>query len=241
MEMKEKREMKEMDWNQWLAGIIDGDGCLLVNKKGDISCEITLGLKDEHALSQIKNKLGGAIKLRSGSKSIRYRLHHKEGIINLITRINGEIRNTIRIAQLIKICSHLNIPYKAPEKLTNTNSWISGMFDAEGSVTMNNTPAIMIKISNKYKINLIGIKEILGGNIYIDKSSNTHYWCTLSKRDIYIFLEYIKTNPVRTVKKERLFLIPEFYRLKEMKAYENLNSFQYKTWLNFKEKWTDSK
>jgi len=233
----------EKNWNQWLAGLIDGEGSLLINKKGYMSCEITLGLKDEHALNQIKNKLGGSIKLRSGSKSIRYRLHHKEGIINLITRINGEIRNTIRIAQLINLCSHLNIPYRTPEKLTNTNSWISGMFDAEGSVTMNTnekTPEIMIKISNKYKINLIDIKEILRGNIFFDKSSNTNYWSPISKVDISIFLEYIKTNPVRTVKKQRLFLIPEFYRLKEMKAYEKISSLQYKTWLNFQEKWSDS-
>lgn len=236
----ENREYMEKNWNQWLAGLIDGDGSLLISKKGYISCEITLGLKDEHALNQIKNKLGGSIKLRSGTQAIRYRLHNKEGILNLITRINGEIRNTIRKAQLIKICTLLNISYLEPEKLTNKNSWISGMFDAEGSVTMNNTPALLIKISNKYKINLQEIKDILGGNIYLDKSSNTHFWCTLSKADIYIFLEYIKIHPVRTIKKERLFLIPQFYELKQIKAYDKIGSLQYKTWLSFKEAWSNS-
>jgi ubiquinol-cytochrome c reductase cytochrome b subunit len=34
-------------FNEWLSGLIDGDGSLLVSKKGYISCEITVALKDE--------------------------------------------------------------------------------------------------------------------------------------------------------------------------------------------------
>jgi len=89
-------------WNQWLAGLIDGDGCLLFDKQGYTSCEIIMGIRDEHALNQIKQKLGGSLKLRSGSNSIRYRLHHKEGIIHLIDRINGNIRHSTRKIQLQK-------------------------------------------------------------------------------------------------------------------------------------------
>lgn len=55
----------ELHWNQWLAGLIDGDGCLLVSKAGYASCEITMGIEDEHALMQIKQKLGGSVKSRS--------------------------------------------------------------------------------------------------------------------------------------------------------------------------------
>ena len=56
----------ELHWNQWLAGLIDGDGCLLVSKAGYASCEITMGIEDEHALMQIKQKLGGSVKSRAG-------------------------------------------------------------------------------------------------------------------------------------------------------------------------------
>ena len=55
----------ELHWNQWLAGLIDGDGCLLVSKAGYASCEITMGIEDEHALMQIKQKLGGSVKSRA--------------------------------------------------------------------------------------------------------------------------------------------------------------------------------
>jgi LAGLIDADG endonuclease len=47
-------------WAEWLGGLIDGDGCFLISKKGYVSFEITMGLSDEHALYQIKNKYGGS-------------------------------------------------------------------------------------------------------------------------------------------------------------------------------------
>lgn len=34
-------------FNEWLSGLIDGDGCLLISKKGHLSCEITVHLSDE--------------------------------------------------------------------------------------------------------------------------------------------------------------------------------------------------
>jgi len=57
---------KETRFNQWLAGLIDGDGSLLVSKAGYPSCEITVALADERMLRIIQNKIGGSIKPRSG-------------------------------------------------------------------------------------------------------------------------------------------------------------------------------
>jgi len=100
-----------------LAGLIDGDGSLLVSKLGYCSCEITMGLEDEHALEIVKNKFGGSIKLRSGVKAIRYRLHHKKGMIDLINRINGNIRHTSRLKQLELLCFNLKIPIIQPKEI----------------------------------------------------------------------------------------------------------------------------
>ena len=96
--------LKDKAWNEWLAGLIDGDGSLLVSKSGYASCEITMSLQDEHALAIIKQKLGGSIKLRSGVKALRYRLHNNKGMIDLITRINGNIRHSSRLKQLEIVC-----------------------------------------------------------------------------------------------------------------------------------------
>jgi ubiquinol-cytochrome c reductase cytochrome b subunit len=80
-----------------------------------------MGLEDEHALAIIKQKLGGSLKLRSGVKALRYRLHNKKGMIELINRINGNIRHTSRIKQLESICLALNIEIKYPSSINMDN------------------------------------------------------------------------------------------------------------------------
>jgi hypothetical protein len=80
-----------------------------------------MGLQDEHALAIIKQKLGGSIKLRSGVKALRYRLHNKKGMVDLINRINGNIRHTSRLKQLESICLLLNIPIIYPNSITIDN------------------------------------------------------------------------------------------------------------------------
>lgn len=80
-----------------------------------------MDIRDEHALQIIKNIYGGSIKLRSGSNSIRYRLHHKIGLINLINDVNGHIRNSNRLVQLHKICEKYEILLKYPSELTYNN------------------------------------------------------------------------------------------------------------------------
>lgn len=106
---------KHFRFKQWLAGLIDGDGSFLLSKKGYASSpppygpEITMDIRDERALQAVKNVYGGSIKLRSGVSALRYRLHNKEGLLNLINDVNGEIRNPIRLIQLNYICLKYNI------------------------------------------------------------------------------------------------------------------------------------
>ena len=56
-------------------------------------------LRDKHCLYQIKDKFGGSVKLRAGDNHLRYRLHHKAGLLKLIDCVNGLIRNPTRILQ----------------------------------------------------------------------------------------------------------------------------------------------
>lgn len=233
---------KNNKFNQWLAGLIDGDGYLGISKKGYTSCEITLDLRDQKALYLIKQQFGGSIKLRSGSNSIRYRLHHKDGMIKLINAINGNIRNSKRLLQLHQVCSILNIPIKLPIKLDKDNSWFTGFFDADGTITMsikNNIPQLTISVSNKLSIDIEYFKNIFNGNIYFDKSQNGYYiWTIQSKDDVLNFINYIKNNPSRTLKYNRLLLCNKYYKLKELKAYkEPINTPINKAWINFLNKW----
>lgn len=233
---------KELSWNQWLAGLIDGDGCLLISKAGYASCEITMALADEHALNQIKQKLGGSVKLRSGYNSIRYRLHHKEGMLELIHRINGHIRKTVRIEQLRKMCEKYNILFKEPAPIVFNNGWFAGFFDADGTITIsikNNYPQLTISASTKKKEDLLFFTQIFNGNIYFDKSSRNHTWSIQSKTDNLYFLTYIKKYPSRSGKQNRFHLVPLYYELCALKAYNQTLSLHYKAWVSFLEKWGD--
>lgn len=98
-----------------------------------------MDIRDEHALQIVKNVYGGSIKLRSGANALRYRLHHKSGLLKLINDVNGHIRNSYRLVQLNKICHKYEFNLIYPEKLTFYNGWLSGFFDAEGTVTINQT------------------------------------------------------------------------------------------------------
>jgi hypothetical protein len=80
-----------------------------------------MDIYDEHALLEIKQKLGGSVKLRAGMNAIRYRLHNKLGMIDLITRVNGHIRNHVRLKQLELVCEKLNIHLLNPSSLTMSN------------------------------------------------------------------------------------------------------------------------
>ena len=232
---------KSKKWNQWLAGLIDGDGSFYFSKKGYASLEITMDIKDEHALQIIKNVYGGSIKLVSGAKALRYSLRHKKGFLALVKDVNGEIRNSYRLMQLNEICLKYEISLIYPYKLTYNNGWLSGFFDADGSVTLNsNNDQLTITLTQKTSEILQPLLDIYGGSISIDRTSNNFKWYISDKKDIIKLISYFKIYPAKSLKKNRLHLIPRCYELKEMgahKALEETNPLLAKSWLIFKAKW----
>ena len=225
---------------EWLAGIIDGDGCLLVSKQGYTSLEITTGLEDLSLLRFIQDKLGGSVKMRSGAKAYRYRLHNRKGMIQLIHCINGHIRHSTRIIQLHRVCQVLDIPVILPVPLEKTSAWFSGFFDADGTIgiTFNNSlPRLRIRVTNKLLQDVIWFKEILGGNIYFDSSQNGYYqWSVESRADIENFLNSFQYKYCRSSKSQRFFYVKEYYNLRDLKAFKD-NSIHNKAWQAFMLKW----
>lgn len=126
------------NWNQWLAGLIDGDGYFYIDTKNIARCEITVGIDDEYMLQKVKNKIPASLKLRSGTKAVRLRISSKESMKNLIERVNGEIRYEVRQKQFEIVCNHFEIPYLKPKKesLNFENSYLAGLFDSDGTVTI---------------------------------------------------------------------------------------------------------
>lgn len=155
---------------------------------------------------------GGSIKLRSGANALRYRLHHKSGLLALILDVNGLIRNSNRLVQLNKICFKYGITLIYPSKLNYDNGWLSGFFDADGTITINKTNTqLSISCSQKTSELLQPLIEIYGGNVYIDRGSSQSFkWYITKRKDILNILEYFKKNPSRSAKLKRLHLIEKF-------------------------------
>lgn len=235
-------ENTDQRFNEWLAGIIDGDGNLLVSKTGYSSCEITMDKYDYHTLMSIKNKLGGSVTLRSGANAYRYRCHNRDGMVDLIHRINGNIRNSRRIPALIKVCTILDITYIPAVPLTSTNSWYSGFFDADGTITAKfdiPSPTIIISVSNKYRVDVEPFLSF-SGHIHYSRGNYGHYiWTISGKSDILNMLEYFKTCPSRSHKLARLSLVNQFYSLKDLEAHKAVDNISLANrWNTLKSKWS---
>ena len=229
-------------FNEWLAGIIDGDGSLLVSKTGYSSCEITMDKYDYHTLMSIKNKLGGSVTLRSGVNAYRYRLHNRDGMVDLIHRINGNIRNSQRIPALIKVCTILDITYIPAVPLTSTNAWYSGFFDTDGTIRAKfdiPSPTIIISVSNKYRVDIEPFLSF-NGHIHYSRGNYGHYvWEISGKSDILNMLEYFKTCPSRSHKLARLSLVNQFYSLRDLKAHKAVDNISLANrWNTLKSKWS---
>lgn len=231
----------DINFYNWLAGLIDGDGCFQISKKGYLSLEITTEFRDLPLLMFIKNKLGGSVKLRSGAKAYRYRLHHNKSIIPLIYSLNGLIRHSSRLKQFHKICIKLNIELKDPEPLTLSSYWFSGFFDADGTIVLNKTNnRLSVRVTNKLQQDVAIFKETFGGSIYFDTSQNGYYcWSIQSRPDILNFLTYFEKVIFRSFKSKRFYLIKTYLELKDLKAYK-LDSVYYKNWLILLQKWNYS-
>ncbi len=132
------QNQKDQKWNQWFAGLIDGDGYFYINQKKEISFELTTHISDARIVYNIKNQLkAGSVKLRSGTKSIRYRVKQRAIIVDIVHRINGKLHNFTRYGQLKIVCQLLNIHLISPTTLvTKTDSYLAGLFDSDGTITI---------------------------------------------------------------------------------------------------------
>jgi len=226
---------------EWLAGLIDGDGCLLTSKQGYTSCEITIGLADERCLRFIQDKFGGSIKMRSGARAWRYRLHNKKDLLKLINCINGHIRHTTRLKQLHRVCLIIDIPCIIPTNhLSIESGWIAGFFDAEGTLTFsmkNNRPQLSLRVTNKLQVDVEPFKSVFGGNIYYDSSQNGYYqWSIQSRQDLFKVVDYFKCHPVRSAKSHRVHLVTRYFELYDIRAFVPTSRI-YKAWQAFIIQW----
>ena len=231
---------KDQRFYEWLAGFIDGDGCFLLSKKGYASLEIVTQLRDKKCLYLIKQKFGGSVKLYSGDNYLRYRLHHKDGLLNLIDKINGLLQNPTRILQLGKICDKYNLELKDPKSLTYYNGWLSGFFDTDGSIYLNEASGqIFITVTQKNRFILDALVKLYGGTIYPMVKQEAFKWTCFKKKEVLSLVnDYFKINPCRSEKMVRINMVEKFYELRNLHAHNSsANAVLGKAWKHFLIKW----
>ena len=223
---------------QWIAGLIDGTGFFYLSKKGYAKLDITMDTKDERALQTVKNVYGGSIKLKSGGGKLRYRLHNKEGLLNLVEDVNGRIRTSNRILQLNRICVKYGIALIYPYKLSLDNGWLSGFLDARAIIAIKDQK-MMISVHHETYDLFKQLYDIHKGKIAIDTGGNGSFvWYLEEKVDILNIIEYFKKYPLKSTKNKDLHLIPKFYQLIKCKAnVADVNSRLANLWKSFLGKW----
>ena len=210
-------------FNQWLAGLIDGDGGFYLSKKGYGCLEITMDSRDVACLYKIKNKFGGSIKLRSGANAVRYRLHDKKGLTFLLNSVNGEIRHPSRILDFGSLLEKFDISLIMPCPLKANNSWLAGFIDADGSVYLDlSSSQIFISLTQKASFGplLDNVKRLMGGEVYPNVKTKSYKWSIWNKKDIENFLfNYNNEHPCYSKKQARLLLISKYLELRKEKAH----------------------
>lgn len=232
---------------KWLAGFVDGDACFyFYEKRNETSLQIKQATWNLHLLEQLKEKFGGSIrKITDGGKrnSHHYCLAQKDRLIELLHGVNGYIRATSRSVQFKKFCDLYNIAYIEPDVLKADDPYLAGMFDADGCINLYDTDTkkgrgLSISMSSKYKKDIDCYATNFNGNVITRTTRDCSDWQISSQKDV-VFAQECLVKYVKSNKLIRLKLVPLFYKLREIKAYQ-LDSPFLRDWEDLIENWYDN-
>lgn len=234
-----KISLEDKGFNEWLSGLIDGDGYFNLSKQGTARLQITMDIRDEKVLRIIKNKYGGTIRKIANANALRYQLSHKKGLIKLINNINGNIRNPSRMLQMNKLCVKYGIELIYPKPLTFNNGWFSGIIDSDGSIYLNEKSGqIFISITQKNKYILEPLIKVYSGRIDIlSPKIEAFKYIIYRKNELFNLVDnYFNKYPLRSEKYNRINLIKQFYTLYPYRKNQDITKFN--EWIKFLDKWS---
>ena len=192
-------------FSHWLAGLIDGDGSLLVSKQGYSSCEITVAEREWKILETVKSRLGGSIKPRTGVRALRWRMHNRGGMRQLIELINGKLCLPEKEEQLKKVCHVLQLQPLLGARPQPNNGWCAGFFEAEGYLHINSsTLQCSITLSQKKVEILERIACHFPAPIYHDKGWDGWLYAASSKESLFFWVKYFSRFPLISWKQIQL-------------------------------------
>ena len=231
-------------FNEYLAGVIDGDGYFRILSGKYPRLAIEVGIIDTPLLIAIQNYVGGKIyHLGNRPTLVKYQIADRSTMIKLVHLVNGHIRNTVRVPQFIKVCEALDIQYIPALPLTVHNAYWSGFFDADGCISASFTSkrsGIQISCVQKYVGNLSEWKSTFNGGLVLQKSTlgSWYSWQIASKKDVITMLNQFTDYPLLSHKTARISMIEEFQTLHAQKAHK-VNSPLNIQWVALELRWKE--
>ena len=144
----------------------------------------------------MKQRYGGSVKRTSHAKAIRFRLHHKGGILHVIRDLQGLLQNPTRINQMERVCTlygvqmQMQMQIQPILKLDYMSGYLSGLFDSDGSVYYNRlSQQIFITVSQKNRYLLDVVASVYGGKVYSSGApckGNAFKWIISKKSDVLL-------------------------------------------------------
>lgn len=141
---KNKLNLSSNFSHSYLAGLFEGDGHIISSKftKGKISypyIAITFVNKDLPLINKLVEMFGGRLRFKNKENAIVWIVNTHKELVNLVTIMNGCLRTPkiIKFNDLIVWLNnryHYNIPINSVDTSSlNSNGWLSGFIDADGS------------------------------------------------------------------------------------------------------------
>ena len=208
----------------WLIGFTEGDGSFVVSKiKNNLQFIITQSTEDVAILNYIQGELGFGTVIKQGTRTSRYVVQDLQNLHLIMLLFNGNIvLPTIQKRFKLFLDNYNNkitkgkikglesIKIKNSEILPNlTNSWLSGITDAEGCFTvsfLNNSNAFRLRfiISQKGDINIPILSHLIllfKAGVLEGHSVKSNYSYILSgEKACYSIYDYFDNFPLKTKK-----------------------------------------
>lgn len=146
------------DFLYWLIGFAEGDGCFIVNKRGEVAFVLTQGMANINILYMVQNVLQFGHVLKQGPRVYRFIVYKKELIELIILLFNNSIVLPARKTQFNKFVNAYNkkpysdkINYSSSSLMPSLdNAWLMGFTEAEGCFTVS-----LLSNSNAFRTRFI--------------------------------------------------------------------------------------
>lgn len=234
--------LKEINFWEWLAGIIDGNGNFDLRKlnnklkgprgngargsSGPLlnSIKIKVHNRDLRILTRIQNKLHmGRINGINNKPYSLWIITTKQEMSYVINNLNGLIR--LKYVNFEKSCNDLNIPVIKPDyNIKSYSPYLSGLIDTDGSIVYNyknNRIECLLELKYTEYSNKLNLNNVIPFNTpykLIQEKKNSILFRYQNISGMILLYDYFMKN--------RLFSDLKFYRISKIPYFIQIRKFK---------------